>query len=209
MTFDRISAHLAEAVRTLDYSLTQLDGDPDTIADIEDVIAGLRELRLEIEVQTCRPPPACRQPNLAYGLTSHRPLSPAAAGNESTNTRVVWIHQIAERDPNPLVIPLRPSLEPEAAIRFDLHLMLDKATPVTLKTADPVQIACWSQSTLAGISGRNNRNDTYIYSCRDSHAAKARSCESAATFLPLGPASSGVSRKVQAYIYNFFCRRKI
>jgi hypothetical protein len=55
MTFDRISDHLTEAARTLDYSLTWLHGDPDAIADIKDVIAGLRELRLEIEVQAHPP----------------------------------------------------------------------------------------------------------------------------------------------------------
>jgi hypothetical protein len=95
MTLDCISAHLAEATRTLDYSLTQLDGDPDANADVEDVIAGLRELRLEIEVQACPPPPACHQSSLAYGLTPLRPLSPTSSGSGNTNARVVWTHRIA------------------------------------------------------------------------------------------------------------------
>jgi len=141
MTFDRISALLAEATRTLDYSLTQLDGDPDATADIEDVIAGLRELRLEIEVQACPPLPACRQSSLAYSLRPRRPPSPAAPGSGHRNAPVVWTYQIVERDPTPLDIPLRPSPEPEAVIHFNLHLMLDKAIPAALEIADLVQTA--------------------------------------------------------------------
>src|SRR5690348_6034650 len=122
MTFDRISAHLAEATRTLDYSLTGLHGDPDAIADIEDVIAGLRELRLEIAVQAFPPQPACGH---------RRPQREAA----NMNARVVWAHRIVERDPNPLAIPPRPSPEPEAVIRFDLRLMLNEATPAAREIA--------------------------------------------------------------------------
>jgi hypothetical protein len=125
MTFDRISAHLAEATRTLDYSLTQLDGDPNAIADIEDVIAGLRELRLEIEVQACPPPPACRQSSLVHGLVPYRPPSAAASGSGHRNARVVWTHQIVERDPNPLAIPPRPSPEPEAEFYSGLQHILN------------------------------------------------------------------------------------
>ena len=152
MTFDRISAHLAQAICTLDYSLTCLHGDPDAIADIEDVIAGLRELRLEIEVRAHPPPPACR----------HRPPHREAG---TMHAGVEWTHRIVERDPNPLAIPPRPSPKPEAVIHFDLRLVLNEALPAALEIAGPVQIARRPQPALTRTVGPKSLDDTCIESC--------------------------------------------